>query len=571
MGRYNLLDEAWIPVLRKDTGAVELVSLITLFEKAHKYRALAGEMEVQNFAMLRVLLAVLVTVFTRVDQDGEGYEWLELDEAKGDKLVIAESVDKEDADDYLDALDETWQAIWREHQIPAVIIKYLQAWHDRFYLLDDKYPFFQVTKADLEARPLAGKGAVKVLNAESFSGKQLNRAISESDHKEALFSPVAGKRKSMMTEAELARWLITMQGYVGTADKGKFSVKDKVTNSKGWLYDIGGIYLAGDDLFETLWLNTILHHPEDERYSLAKQAPCWEEIPAKRLDYIMNGYTSAGTSLDNLAALYTAWSRAVYIPPDWTSQQDVAVGAVKVTEINHKNAFLEPMTLWKRNKDKFTPRLHQPAQSLWRSFGLLIPAKQDGDKDKQPGILTYYQQIAPHLDNRMVKLQAVSMLSDGNATSWLPKDEVKDTLLLNEIILTDEADGGWSIRVRNIVAETKNVIETDYCNFLWNIGGFRFGKKDKNKKDVFINKNVSILYEKIDNPFREWLGMIQPEDDKSAKDHLWKAELYAIIIDEAARIMSHLSLRDYKGDGENNCITVYQRLKIDLNKKLKSN
>ena len=132
MGRYNLLDEAWIPVLRKDTGAVEQVSLLTLFTKAHNYSALAGEMATQNFAMLRVLLAVLVTVFTRVDQNGESYEWLELDEAEGDKLVIDEPVDKEDADDYLDALDETWQAIWRAHQIPVVVIKYLQAWHDRF-------------------------------------------------------------------------------------------------------------------------------------------------------------------------------------------------------------------------------------------------------------------------------------------------------------------------------------------------------------------------------------------------------------------------------------------------------
>ena len=572
MGRYNLLDEAWIPVLRKDTGAVEQVSLLTLFTKAHNYSALAGEMATQNFAMLRVLLAVLVTVFTRVDQNGESYEWLELDEAEGDKLVIDEPVDKEDADDYLDALDETWQAIWRVHQIPVVVIKYLQAWHDRFYLLDDKYPFFQVTKADLAARLPAAKGAAKkALNAESFAGKQLNRLISESDHKEALFSPVAGKRKNIMTEAELARWLITLQGYVGTADKGKFPVKDKVTNSKGWLYDIGGIYLAGDDLFETLWLNTILHHPEDnEQYSLAKQAPCWEEKPAERLEAIIDG-----KPLNNLAALYTAWSRAVYIPTDWTAAEKVSLGAIKLTEIDHKNAFLEPMTLWRFNKagDR-TPCTHQPAQSLWHSFGLLIPAKQDGDKAKQPGILTYYQQIAPHLDNRMVKLQAVSMLSDGNATSWLPKDEVKDTLSLNEIILTDEAGDGWSVRVRNIVEETKNVIETYYRTafLLKGIGNFRFGEKDKNRM-VFVNKNVSLLYERIDNPFREWLGGIRPEDDKSAKDHLWKAELYAIILDEAARIMSHLSLRDYKGkdDGKENCITVYQKLKRNLSKKLKSN
>ena len=34
MGRYNLLDEKWITVLRKDTGETENVSLLTLFEHA---------------------------------------------------------------------------------------------------------------------------------------------------------------------------------------------------------------------------------------------------------------------------------------------------------------------------------------------------------------------------------------------------------------------------------------------------------------------------------------------------------------------------------------------------------
>ena len=90
MGRYNLLDEKWITVLRKDSGKTENVSLLTIFEHAGEYRALAGEMEVQNFAILRVLLAVLTTVFTRVDATGEAYEWLQLDSS--DKLIVEEAV-----------------------------------------------------------------------------------------------------------------------------------------------------------------------------------------------------------------------------------------------------------------------------------------------------------------------------------------------------------------------------------------------------------------------------------------------------------------------------------------------
>ncbi|MBF1269036.1 MAG: type I-E CRISPR-associated protein Cse1/CasA, partial [Oribacterium parvum] len=67
MSRFNLLEENWIRVLEE--GEMKEVSLITIFENAEKYRCLAGEMATQDFAMLRFLLAVLHTVFSRVNAD----------------------------------------------------------------------------------------------------------------------------------------------------------------------------------------------------------------------------------------------------------------------------------------------------------------------------------------------------------------------------------------------------------------------------------------------------------------------------------------------------------------------
>ena len=55
----------------KENGTIEEVSLITVFEQAHLYTDLAGELATQNVAMLRLLLAVLHTVFSRVDEHGE--------------------------------------------------------------------------------------------------------------------------------------------------------------------------------------------------------------------------------------------------------------------------------------------------------------------------------------------------------------------------------------------------------------------------------------------------------------------------------------------------------------------
>lgn len=553
MGRYNLLDEDWLVVLRKDSGAVENVSLLTLFEHAPEYRSLAGEMETQNFAVLRVLLAILTTVFTRVGASGEAYEWLQLDGSE--KLIVEEAVDEDDAEDYIDALSDTWEAIWKNHRFPAAVIQYLKAWHERFYLLDDNYPFFQVTKTDLAERLPARK------NGTQFAGKQINRLISESGNKEAIFAPVAGKGKSCMTEADLARWLITMQGYIGTADKTKFPKENKGKDSKGWLYDIGGIYMAGDDLFETLWINTMLYHTEEDmRYTITPQSPCWEDEPSARLDAIL-----AGKPMKNLAGLYTAWSRAVYISPAWLGGTEVSVEAVKLTEIAHENAFLEPMTLWSysktgEHKNKFMPKTHKPMQALWRSFGLLIPENGNAAA-KRSGIMDYYHRIAHFLDNRIVKLHAVSMLSDGNATSWMPVDEITDTLSLNEIVLTDDEGDGWSVRVRNIVAETKSVVEGVYKDFLKEVAKVR-----GIKEDAFVEAHQSTLYEKIDRPFREWLWRIQPADDKAAKERLWKTELYQIAMREAEQLMRHLSPRDY--EGEQNCVTAYHTFKKQLRQQL---
>ena len=63
---YNLLEERWMRVRGQDY-TVQEVSLPDALLHAHEYRDLAGELPTQDAAMLRLLLAVLHTVFSRVD------------------------------------------------------------------------------------------------------------------------------------------------------------------------------------------------------------------------------------------------------------------------------------------------------------------------------------------------------------------------------------------------------------------------------------------------------------------------------------------------------------------------
>lgn len=109
LGKFNLLDEPWISVIVDDKGQTKEVSLKDLFENAHKYKGLAGEMKTQDFAMLRLLLAVLHTVFSRFDADGKKYEYIKLD----DRYRQVEKVDEDDEEDYIEDLEETWKNLWK--------------------------------------------------------------------------------------------------------------------------------------------------------------------------------------------------------------------------------------------------------------------------------------------------------------------------------------------------------------------------------------------------------------------------------------------------------------------------
>ena len=73
MSEFNLIDEPWISVITDYKGNTKLVGLKEFFENAHNYIAIAGDMPIQDFAIMRFLLAILHTVFSRYDAFGKVY------------------------------------------------------------------------------------------------------------------------------------------------------------------------------------------------------------------------------------------------------------------------------------------------------------------------------------------------------------------------------------------------------------------------------------------------------------------------------------------------------------------
>ena len=340
MGRFNLIDDPWIEVLLDKKGSRKLVSLRQIFENSADYIDICGDMYIQDFAVMRLVLAIMHTVFSRYDADGDPYDYLKIN----DKMQQLEKVDEDDYEIYKDDLLDTWENIWKMGKFPQIIIDYLECWKDSFYLYDDKRPFYQVTDEYMSLDKIKGKTIGQI------SGKNINRTITESDNKVALFAPKSANEnnKEILTNDEIARWLITFQSYTGLADKTVYGKeKYKRRNSKGWLYDLGAIFFKGSNLFETLMLNFVIYNKTADEYTYNIQKPAWELTD----DELINFYLDFEKNIDNIAGLYTAYSRALFIDPNHKQEEPFSMKLIKLPEVNHADNFLEPMTLFKYNNN----------------------------------------------------------------------------------------------------------------------------------------------------------------------------------------------------------------------------
>ena len=177
---FHLCREPWISVMEQDYK-VRKVTLTEALLSAERYRGLSGETETQNIAILRLLLAVLHTVFSRQNE-------------KGEKVAI--DTEKE--------AFRRWGALWEMGSFPKKPIEeYFSQWGERFWLFDPKYPFYQVPGIEGTNNP----------------AKKMNGAIVESSNKIQLFAMRTGVKKEILRYDEAARWLIYLQAFGDTAAK----------------------------------------------------------------------------------------------------------------------------------------------------------------------------------------------------------------------------------------------------------------------------------------------------------------------------------------------------------------
>jgi CRISPR system Cascade subunit CasA len=475
MSEFNLLDEKWLLVL-KENGERKELSLLELFQSAHDYTGLAGELATQDVAVLRLLLAIMHAA-----------------------LAPREQITDAPEDDMLDL----WEEIWKAGKLPyEKIHDYLEKWRDRFNLFDEERPFYQVK----------GLGA-----ATEYDASKLNGELSESSNKIRLFPVRAGRSKNVLTYPEAARWLLYVNAFDDTSAKPKG--KNLPSPGAGWCGKLGLFIAEGDNLFETLMLNWVLLKDGKELWNTGK--PIWE------LDAARSAERVEMTIPKSQMELLTLQSRRLFLK----SENGMVTGYLLLGGdfFDKINAFDEQMTLWtltadsrKKNAQKieYTPRRHDPARQVWRDFSTLAATTGNA---KRPGVVEWLAVLKNEkiLAKKQLKFRIASVKYGDK--DFFAEDVFSDTLTLFSDLLT-ELGAAWVISITGEIEKADKLVYYT-GNLAKNIMRATGGSDDK-VLDGCAAKAREQSYFSLDTPFREWLSSIDPEKDT---DHTLKCTEWHII------------------------------------------
>lgn len=462
---FNLLDEKWI-LVRKSDCTVDELSLTDALLKSHEYVELAGELPTQNVSILRLMLAVLHTVFSRYSPQGEPSPLYDSDDAA-----------------------DLWKELWNAGRLPEKPIRdYLASVHDRFWLFHPERPFYQTEAAKIGTE---------------YTASKLNGAVSESGNKIRLFCGCTGVQKSELSYSEAARWLLYVNNYDDTSSKPKG--KNLPSPGAGWLGKLGLITIRGNNLFETLVYNLILlNHKRNFSEVWGPECPAWEpDVPntAERAEIPMP---------DNLSELYTLQSRRLWLNRD-DNEKVIGYNLLGGDFFEKVDAFIEPMTVWSKVKgneragEKFQPRRHDSSVQMWREFSY---AFETAAGSHIPGVVLwtkYIKQMLP--ESRKLISFSIASVQYGDKDFFV-NDVFSDSLTFHTDLLTEIGEH-WRAKITD---EIKKCDESAAAlRFLAKDIELAAGSaEDTVLKRAVVERAREQYYYEIDLPFRNWLERIDP-------------------------------------------------------------
>ncbi|MCL2803654.1 MAG: type I-E CRISPR-associated protein Cse1/CasA [Micrococcales bacterium] len=376
---FSLIDEPWLAVL-DDTGQRTEVSLLDVFRRAGSIRGISGELPTQDFAILRVLLAVL---HRAVGGPQDLDHWREI------------------------------KADW--DSAAADVAGYLSRFRDRFWLMHPECPFMQV----------AG------LHTSKSETSDLSKIICDGSGSSSFLTTRLGEHRQSLGWAEAARWLIHAQAFDVAGIHSGAQGDPRVKGGKGygigtgWAGQLGGVHMVGDSLSETLMLNLLV--PSIVGIEVTNQdLPIWERAPLTPApqgwpeDAVLPAYRPPSGPLD----VYTWASRRILL--GGTASRSTSVVNCQGDKLTGHNGYsFEPMSGWRYSdpqsktakRDTYMPARHQPGRALWRGLAGLLPLGLPGTSGsgppprRVPAIVEWAARLEElgAIDQRLVRVRAVGM------------------------------------------------------------------------------------------------------------------------------------------------------------------
>lgn len=337
---FSLIDDPWILVVDTD-GNQRTVGIREIFAGEVKVASLQGESPAQNYAIVRLLLAIFWRAHSRESKVDPGKTF-----------------------NFAAWFQRLRAQLQRDGRDDAVL-DYLEHYRDRFELLDSPTPFMQVADLSVPSGEL----------------KHVTTIVPEAQ--EDYFTMRAGKARDSLSYAEAARWLVYAQAYDYSGIKSGAVGDSRVKGGKGypigtgWTGMTGGVLVVGENLLDTLILNTC-----SSALTIPQDKPVWErqpDGPDTREKVGENAYPQGPSDL------LTWQSRRIRLHSEGNRVTGVILSNGDKIPDAGANVFGDPMTPYrystnksKKNMDIYYPATFSPQRTVWRALDALIVAETDG-------------------------------------------------------------------------------------------------------------------------------------------------------------------------------------------------
>ncbi|MFD6275050.1 type I-E CRISPR-associated protein Cse1/CasA [Streptomyces sp. NPDC060209] len=467
------------------------MSLRTVFAEAGRVRRLVGDLPTQEFALLRLLLAVA-----------------------HDALDGPRDIDH-------------WADLWADEDCFAPVDAYLHEHQERLDLLDAKAPFFQV------AGLRTGKGEVA----------SLNRIVADVPNGEPFFTSRMPE-VSRLGFAEAARWVVHAHAFDPSGIKSGAEGDARIVKGKvyplgvGWAGTLGGVFAEGDTLRETLLLNLVAADMNGLRFE-AGDRPAWRRDPDGP------GVTEHRQP-SGVRDLYTWQTRRMRLHFDEHGVQGVVLGYGDPLSAHNMHT-REPMTAWRRSPAQekkrgealvYLPREHDPARAAWRGLAALISERTESGQGAQaapylrPGILEWVSRLATEGELERNFLIRARVIGPVYGTQQSVIDEIVDDRLAMGVVLLHSRDRAYGTQAIDAVDDAEKAVTAlgDLATDLARAAGAESDGPRATARDQGFGA--------LDGPYRSWLAGLADAPDPYLAREGWKRDVHRTVAELGRRLLA---------------------------------